>query len=161
MSWYPSSPIRLTFWWKKCIETVWCSLALGKLKIAGTPQNRHVLDRQNAFPIRRCWSKWFQNGTPESWILRVPLRKSPKLVDFGWFRWFQTLIESVFERLWDIFTVPGPRWATNNDIRQDQRDADLSQLTDRGDWCHDIHRVQFDSHFGGKNASKRFDVPWH
>ena len=56
----------------------------------------------------------------------TPLRKSPKLVDFGRFRWFQTLIDPIFERLWDILTVPGPRWVTNNDIMQDQRDPDLS-----------------------------------
>ena len=67
----------------------------------------------------------------------TPLRKSQKLVDFGRFRWFQTLTDPVFERFWDICTVPGPRWATNNDIRQNQRGPGLSQLTDRGDWRHD------------------------
>ena len=60
----------------------------------------------------------------------TPLRKSSKLIDFGRFRWFQTLRGPAFETLWDISTVSGSHWATNNDVTQDERAPDLNQLID-------------------------------
>jgi len=86
---------------KKRIETVWCSLALGKLKVAGTPKNGHVLGRQNAFPTRRRWSKWFQNGIPESRIWRVPPYENRQnwsiLEDFDDFKLWEVLHLKHFE----------------------------------------------------------------